>query len=423
MIRIKGARILDPGHMDDFRDILIKGGVIDSIVDPAHPVEESDIKLVDATGMIAVPGLVDMHVHLREPGHEYKETIETGLKAAAAGGFTTVCPMPNTDPVNDSSRVTRFIISKAKEAGYSKVMPVGAATRGSEGVTLAEYGDMKDSGICAVSDDGRPVKNALMMRRVLEYAAGLDLPVFSHAEDLDLADGGSMNEGRVATSLGIKGIPSSAETVMVVRDIELSRLTGSRVHICHVSTKESVHAIRRAKEEGIPVTCETAPHYFTLTHEAVNEYDTNAKMNPPLRTEEDRQAIIEGLCDGTIDVIASDHAPHSLLEKDLEFDMAAFGIAGLETSLALSLKLWHDGIMPMETVVEKMAKKPAEILGFHNELEPGGTADITIIDPESSFTVHPEDFRSKGRNTPFSGWNLKGGAHATIIDGRVISYD
>jgi len=423
MIRIKGARVLDPGHMDDVRDILIKDGVIDSIVDPAAPVDDPDTEVVDAAGMIAVPGLVDMHVHLREPGHEYKETIETGLKAAAAGGFTTVCPMPNTDPVNDSSRITRFVISKAKEAGFAKVMPVGAATRGSEGVTLAEYGDMKDSGICAVSDDGRPVKHSLMMRRVLEYAAGLDLPVFSHAEDLDLANGGSMNEGRVATSLGIKGIPNAAETVMVIRDIELSRLTGARVHICHVSTKESVLAIRRAKQEGIPVTCETAPHYFTLTHQAVKEYDTNAKMNPPLRTEEDRKAIMDGLCDGTIDVIASDHAPHSLLEKDLEFDMAAFGIVGLETSLALCLKLRHEGIMSMETVVEKMAKNPARILGFNNDIKPGGTADITIIDPEAEVTVNPEKFRSKGRNTPFSGWSLKGGVYCTIVDGRVVSYE
>ncbi len=421
MIRIKGARVLDPGHTDENRDIIIKNGRIESIVDPSVQVDDPDITIVDAVGMLAVPGLVDMHVHLREPGHEYKETIETGLRAAAAGGFTTVCPMPNTDPVNDSSRVTRFIISRAKEAGYSKVMPVGAATRGSDGKTLAEYADMKDSGICAVSDDGRPVKNSLMMRRVLEYADGLDLPVFSHAEDLDLADGGSMNEGRVATSLGIRGIPDSAETVMVIRDIELSRLTGSRVHICHVSTKESVRAVRRAKQEGIPVTCETAPHYFTLTHQAVMEYDTNAKMNPPLRTEEDRQAILDGLCDGTIDVIASDHAPHSVLEKDLEFDRAAFGIVGLETSLPLCLKLLHEGVMSIETIVEKMAKNPAGILGYNNDLKPGAAADITIIDPDAEFSVNPEYFHSKGKNTPFSGWNLKGRAFCTIIDGRVIS--
>ncbi|MGM0643524.1 MAG: dihydroorotase [Thermodesulfobacteriota bacterium] len=421
MIRIKGARVLDPGHTDENRDIIIKNGRIESIVDPSVQVDDPDITTVDAAGMLAVPGLVDMHVHLREPGHEYKETIETGLRAAAAGGFTTVCPMPNTDPVNDSSRVTRFIISRAKEAGYSKVMPVGAATRGSDGKTLAEYADMKDSGICAVSDDGRPVKNSLMMRRVLEYADGLDLPVFSHAEDLDLADGGSMNEGRVATSLGIRGIPDSAETVMVIRDIELSRLTGSRVHICHVSTKESVRAVRRAKQEGIPVTCETAPHYFTLTHQAVMEYDTNAKMNPPLRTEEDRQAILDGLCDGTIDVIASDHAPHSVLEKDLEFDRAAFGIVGLETSLPLCLKLLHEGVMSIETIVEKMAKNPAGILGYNNDLKPGAAADITIIDPDAEFSVKPEYFHSKGKNTPFSGWNLKGRAFCTIIDGRVIS--
>ncbi len=417
---IKGARVLDPGNLDDFKDILIKNQKIEAIAEPGEIKNISDAKVLDATGMIVVPGLIDIHVHLREPGHEYKETIETGLAAAAAGGFTAVCSMPNTDPVNDNSQVTRFIINRAQELGLSKVYPAGAITKGSLGQTLAEIYDMKQAGIVAVTDDGVPVDNSNVMRRALEYCKGLHLPVFVHAEDHGIADGGSMNEGVFATFWGIKGIPNAAESIMVVRDIALAELTGARVHFCHISTAESVEAIRQAKKRGVPVTCETAPHYFTLTDEDVKEYDTNFKMNPPLRSEEDRLAIIQGLVDGTIDLIASDHAPHSSLEKDVEFDRAAFGIVGLETSLPLSLKLEQDNILSITQLIEKMAKIPAKTIGIDNDIVQGNTADLTIIDPEYSFDIDPANFRSKGRNTPFTGMTVKGCAHATIVNGQIV---
>ena len=327
--------------------------------------------------------------------------------------------MPNTDPVNDNSQVTRFIINRAQELGLSKVFPAGAITKGSLGQTLAEIYDMKQAGIVAVTDDGVPVDNSNVMRRALEYCKGLHLPVFVHAEDHGIADGGSMNEGVFATFWGIKGIPNAAESIMVVRDIALAELTGARVHFCHISTVESVEAIRQAKKRGVPVTCETAPHYFTLTDEDVKEYDTNFKMNPPLRSEKDRLAIIQGLVDGTIDLIASDHAPHSILEKDVEFDRAAFGIVGLETSLPLCLKLVQNNTLSMTDLIEKMAKVPAKIIGIDNDIVPGNTADLTIVDPDYSFDIDPANFRSKGRNTPFTGMSVKGCAHATIVNGQI----
>ena len=422
MIRIKGAKVVDPGNINTKKDILIENGLIKDILDPSVSDNDfsSDIKIINTTGMILTPGLIDMHVHLREPGHEYKETIETGSKAAARGGFTTICSMPNTNPVNDNSQVTDYIIRQAEKAGFSKVLPVGAISQGLKGEALAEFGDMKKAGICAVTDDGQPVENSNLMRKALEYAKGLDLPVLSHAEDLKLADNGSMNEGRVATHLGIKGIPNASESVAVKRDIELARITGSKLHICHVSTKESVDAIRQAKEEGINVTCETAPHYFLLTDEAVRGYNTFAKMNPPLRSEQDRQAIVNAIADGTIDVIATDHAPHSEVEKDLEFDKAAFGIVGLETSLSLSLKLVHDEILSMENLVEKMCKNPASILGLNVGIEKGTPADITIINPDKEFEIDPLTFFSKSRNTPFKGYKVKGDTYLTMVAGRII---
>ena len=419
-IRIKGARVLDPGIMDDFRDIIIEGHTIKAVVEPGTALNDLDVQVIDATGLIVVPGLIDIHVHLREPGHEYKETIETGLAAAAAGGFTTVCSMPNTHPVNDNSQVTQFIINRANELGLSRVCPTGAITAGSQGKTLAEIHDMKQAGIVAVTDDGLPVENSNIMRMALEYCKGLHLPVFVHAEDHGVADGGSMNEGPFATFWGIKGIPNAAESIMVVRDIALAELTGAHVHFCHISTAESVEAIRQAKKRGAPITCETAPHYFTLMDEDVKDYNTNFKMNPPLRSGKDRQAIIAGLKDGTIDLIASDHAPHSVLEKDVEFDRAAFGIVGLETSLPLSLKLVRDKVLSLDTLVEKMAKTPAKIIGMNNDITPGAPADLTIIDPDYSFTIDPETFKTKGRNTPFAGMNVTGCAHATIVNGRIV---
>jgi len=411
--------------MDAKKDIIIKDHLIHAIVDPEYVDPEykdadPNIHIIDAAGKILVPGLIDIHVHLREPGQEYKETIETGLAAAARGGFTTVCCMPNTNPVNDNSQVTRFIIQRGREVGLSRVYPVGAITRGLKGETLAEIHDMKQAGIVAVTDDGKPVLNSNLMRRALEYCRGLNIPVFVHAEDTCLADSGSMNEGSFSTFWGIKGIPNAAESVMVVRDIALSELTDAPVHFCHISTKESIEAIRQAKKRGAKITCETAPHYFTLTDEDVKEYDTNFKMNPPLRSKEDRQAVIEGLSDGTIDLIASDHAPHSVVEKDVEFDRAAFGIVGLETSLSLALKLVHDGNLTLPELIHKMAKQPAKILGINNDIKEGSRADLTLIDPDHEYVIDPSTFRSKSRNTPFAGMKVKGDAFLTMGGGKVV---
>ncbi len=419
-IRIKGARVLDPGNIDDKKDIIIRESIIEAIIDPGESGPKADYKIIDAENMLVVPGLIDVHVHLREPGHEYKESIETGLRAAAKGGFTAICSMPNTNPVNDNGQITKFIINRAKELGLSKVYPAGAISRESMGESLAEIYEMKQAGIVAVTDDGKPVENSNLMRRALEYCNDLDIPIFVHAEELSLVNGGSMNEGRVATRYGIKGIPNAAESVMVVRDIVLAELTGSPVHFCHISTKESVKAIREAKKRGVQVTCETAPHYFTLTDEDVKDYNTNFKMNPPLRSREDQQAVIQGLLDGTIDMIASDHAPHSVMEKDVEFDMAAFGIIGLETSLSLSLKLVQDKILTLEELVNKMSKHPANLIKLDNDIKPGNSADLTIIDPEMSYKIDPETFESKSRNTPFSGFKVKGGTFLTMVNGRIV---
>lgn len=419
-ILIKGARVLDPGNLDARKDIIISDQLVEAIVDPGEVTVGDDIQTIDAGGMIVVPGLIDIHVHLREPGEEYKETIETGLLAAVRGGFTRICSMPNTHPVNDNSQVTTFIRHRANELGLARVCPVGAVTRGLAGQTLAEIHDMKQAGIVAVTDDGRPVENSNLMRRALEYCKGLDLPIFVHAEDLNMVDGGSMNEGLAATFMGIKGIPNAAETIMVARDIALCELTGARVHFCHISAAESVEAIRQAKKRGIKVTCETAPHYFTLTDNDVKPYDTRYKMNPPLRSETDRQAIIKGLVDGTIDVIATDHAPHSSVEKDVEFDRAAFGIVGLETSLALSLKLVQDRHLTMDALIDKMAKNPAGIIGLNNDIKPGKRADLTIIDPEDQYQIDPQTFKSKCSNTPFANVKVKGSAFLTMVDGKIV---
>jgi dihydroorotase len=418
---IKGARVLDPGTMDGYKDILIDGTMIAAVLDPSDALQKrADIRVINAGGLLLVPGLMDIHVHLREPGHEYKETIATGLAAAARGGFTAVCAMPNTVPVNDNSQVTSFILEKARLAAKAKVYPVGAISKGSAGTNLAEIQDMQLAGIKAVTDDGLPVENAQLMRRALEYCNGLSIPVFVHAEDTSLVNEGAMNEGPAATFWGLKGIPNAAEAVMVARDILLSQLTGAHVHFCHISCKESIDLIRSAKNQGIRVTCETAPHYFTLTDEDVKAYDTRFKMNPPLRSETDRQAVIQGLADGTIDAIASDHAPHSKEEKDLEFDRAAFGIVGLETALPLSLKLVQDGFLTLADLIAKMAKNPARILGLHNDITPGSKADLTLIDLESTYTINPARFVSKSTNTPFGGMAVQGRAVYTMVDGNIV---
>ena len=423
-ILIKGARIIDPFNINEKKDIIIKGGLIHDIVEPGRLDNKTDLDIdftvIDASRKILVPGLIDVHVHLREPGQEHKETIETGLMAAAKGGFTTVCCMPNTLPVNDNPQISKLIIQRGKQAGFSRVYPVGAISCGSDGKILAEIHEMKQAGIVAVSDDGRPVSDPDLMRQALEYCKELNIPVLVHAEDLDLAAGGSMNEGSFSTLLGIRGIPNASESVMVLRDIALAELTGSSVHFCHVSTKESVEAIRQAKNKGIAVSCETAPHYFTLTDADIKDYNTNFKMNPPLRSEEDRQAIIEGLRDDTIDMIASDHAPHSITEKDVEFEQAPFGIIGLETSLSLSLKLVHKGILSLEKLIDKMAKQPAKLLGLNNDIKKGNIADLTLIDPDDEYIIDPDSFSSKSRNTPFAGMAVKGRAYMTFVNGRKL---
>ncbi|MFZ5573389.1 MAG: dihydroorotase [Thermodesulfobacteriota bacterium] len=430
MLVIKGGHVIDPGNVDGVYDIYIRNGHISALVDRRNgesktgqpeAVDSREIEReINAEGKIVTPGLIDMHVHLREPGYEYKETIATGSLAAAAGGFAAVCCMPNTKPVNDCAEVTRYIIQKAEEAGFARVFPVGAISRASEGKALADFGELKAAGAVAVTDDGRPVSDSRLMRRAMEYATGFGLPVISHCEDIGLAENGVMNEGPVATRLGLAGIPNAAETVMVMRDIVLSALTGAHVHIAHVSTAESVSAIRSAKRQGLTVTAETAPHYFTLTDEAVGLYNTNAKMNPPLRSETDRQAIREGLADGTIDVIATDHAPHSILEKEVEFDQAANGIIGLETSLALSLALVRDKILDFGGLVNKMAKNPARILGLACGIKVNSPADLTILDPRQPIVVEPGSFHSLGRNTPFGGISLQGRVLLTMVGGRIV---
>jgi dihydroorotase len=418
---IKGGRVIDPGNLDDILDIVIEDGNIVEIKQDALAGNESkETKIIDASGKIVAPGLIDMHVHLRDPGYEYKETIETGSRAAAFGGFTAVCCMPNTNPVNDCRQVTEYIVKKAVKADIVRVYPVAAISEGLKGDNLSEYGELKDAGAIALSDDGNPVMNSQLMRRALEYSSVFNLPVISHCEDFDLVSDGAMNEGAVATKMGLSGIPNAAESIMVLRDIALCELTGVPVHIAHVSTKESVRAIRDAKKRGVPVTAETAPHYFSLTDASIKDYNTNSKMNPPLRTEQDIEAICQGLVDGTIDVIATDHAPHSLIEKAVEFDQAANGIIGLETAVPLGLKLVEAGIIDITDLIEKMSKSPARILGLKIGLEIGKTADITIIDPEVSYCIDANRFQSLSRNTPFDGWDVKGRAVLTMVGGKIV---
>ncbi|MBM4135664.1 MAG: dihydroorotase [Nitrospira sp.] len=417
-IIIKNGHIIDPSQgIDGVGDILIENGKIKEVSTQhsALSTQHSKLRIIDAHGLMVIPGLIDMHVHLREPGFEYKETIKTGTKAAVKGGFTTVCCMPNTYPVNDNASVTEFIIRKAAQEGYCTVLPIGAITKGQKGEELAEIGTMRNEGCIAFSDDGRPVMNSLMMRRALEYLKAFNVPIISHCEDLTLSEDGVMNEGLLSVTLGLKGIPSEAEEIMVYRDLSLSELTGGRFHIAHVSTEGSVKLIRDAKKRGVNVTAETCPHYFSLTEDAVKGYNTNAKVNPPLRTKSDIEAIKEGLKDGTIDVIATDHNPHHSDEKQREFDLAPAGISGLETALVLSLKLVEENVLTMSQLVEKMALNPARILKIEKgTLKVGTDADVVILDINREFTVEVDKFLSKGKNTPFDGWVLKGMPLITI---------
>lgn len=413
--RITNGRIIDPAnHIDHIADLLVIDG---RIAGPDQPVP-ADVPEIDAKGCWVVPGLIDMHVHLREPGEEYKEDILSGARAAASGGFTGVACMPNTKPVNDCATVTAMILSRAAEA-VVRVYPVGAISQGSEGHQLAEFGEMQAAGIVAVTDDGRPVRDSQLMRRALEYASGFGLTVISHSEEAALSTG-VMNEGPVSTRLGLKGIPTAAESIMVYREIALAEFTGAKVHIAHVSTAMAVDLIRAAKARGVRVTAETAPHYFTLTDEAVLGYDTNTKMNPPLRSAVDREAIKAAVADGTLDAIATDHAPHSILEKEVEFDAAANGIIGLETALPLALALVRDQVIGEVRLVELMTVNPAAILGIPaGTLSPGAAADITLIDPQRQWRYAADQVVSKSRNTPFLDWKLQGRAVLTMVGGTI----
>jgi dihydroorotase len=419
---LKGARVIDPSQKIDARmDILIDEGKIAGC--SSNIKASQDVSVVDLTGMIVAPGLIDMHVHLREPGLEYKETIASGSAAAVAGGFTSIACMPNTEPVNDNRSITEFIRRKAVEANLANVYPIGAISIGSEGRQLTEFWDLKEAGILALSDDGKPVMDAALMRRALEYASSLDLPVIQHCEDKNLSAGGLMNEGYYATILGLPGIPAIAEDVMVARDILIAEYTRTRIHIAHVSTAGAVRLIRNAKARGLNVTAETAPHYFTLTDESLQDYDTNYKVSPPLRSAADVAAIKEGLADGTLDVIACDHAPHGRTDKEVEFEYALNGISGLETSLGLSLNLVHEGILPLPELIVKMSCNPARILNLpKGTLIKGSDADITVIHPDLSWTVNVKAFHSRGKNSPFSGRKMKGRAVLTIVGGD-IKYD
>jgi dihydroorotase len=418
-ILIKGGRVISPAQqLDDTCDILIENGKIAAI---GKKLNGKGAEVIDAAGKVVTPGLVDIHVHLRDPGFEYKEDIASGTLAAVAGGFTSVACMPNTNPVNDNQAVTSFILKKAAEDGHCRVFPIASITKGLEGELLTEMGELKELGVYAVSDDGKPVSNPQLMRRAMEYARPFGMTIISHAEDLDLVGSGVMNEGLIATELGLKGIPWVAEDAATAREVMLAEFTGAHLHVAHVSTKGSIEIVRQAKKRGVAVTCEAAPHHFTLTDEAVRGYNTNAKMNPPLRSPEDREAVRQGIADGTVDAIATDHAPHHIDEKNVEFAIAMNGIVGLETALPLTLKLVEDGLIDLPKAVALLTNGPAGVLDLPvGALKEGGDADVTVIDPNLEWTVEAQKLVSKSKNTPFDGWQMKGAAVCTIVAGKVV---
>jgi dihydroorotase len=418
---IRGGRVIDPGRGgDDVADVLVSAGRIEAV---GRNIPAGDgTRVVDAAGRIVAPGLIDLHTHLREPGQEDLETVASGAMAAAAGGFTAVCAMPNTDPVTDNQAAVGFIVSQAQRAGKARVYPIGAVSLGQKGQQLAEFGELVGAGAVAVSDDGKPVVSSHLMRTALEYAKTFGIPVADHCEDPTLAQGGAMHEGIVSTRLGLKGVPAAAEEIMVARDIILAELTGGHVHLCHMSTRGTVELIRRAKDRGIRVTAEACPHHFSLTHERCEGYDTNAKMNPPLREPADREAIREALRDGTIDAIATDHAPHHYDAKEREFDDAPNGIIGLETALGLAItELVEHGLLTLPDLVRRMSTTPARIFNLPGgTLTVGGPADVVVFDPGAEWEVRPEAFHSKSRTTPFTGRRLRGRADLTIVRGEVV---
>ena len=421
---LKGGRVIDPANgIDGVHDVLIDGDRI-ARVGRDLPVNGATIVEIPA-GFVVCPGFIDMHVHLREPGQEHKETVATGTASAVAGGFTAVACMPNTSPVNDNANVTSLILAKAVEAGQARVYPIGAVSKGSKGELLADIAELKDAGCVAITDDGHPVATALLLRRALEYAGMFGMPVIEHCEDQSLKGDGVAHEGFHAASLGLRGIPGAAEALGAERGILLSELTGSAFHVAHMSARASLRAVRKGKENGVRVTCEVAPHHFTLTDEALAApipYDTNTKMNPPLREVADRDAMLAGIADGTVDVIATDHAPHHYDEKNVEFDRAPFGIVGLETAISLSLdRLVHAGLIRLPRLVELMSTNPARILRVPGgSLTEGAPADITIIAPDLRVRVQAAAMRSRSKNTPFDGWELRGGVAATVVGGRTL---
>jgi dihydroorotase len=418
---IRNGRVVDPANsMDAVQDVLVSGGRIERVgAGLAAPAETT---MLDASGKIVCPGFIDIHVHLREPGYEYKETVATGTRAAAAGGFTAVCCMANTQPVNDNRSITDYIRAKAAVEGVVRVYPIGAVTRGLGGEELAELAELAEAGCVAFSDDGRCVMNAALYRRAMEYTLPFGTPLISHAEDHQLSRGTSMNEGVVSTELGIAGAPAAAEDIMVARDILLAELTGAHVHIAHLSTAGAVRLVRDAKARGVRVTAEVTPHHLLLTEDAVRTFDANAKMNPPLRSKRDTEVLVEALVDGTIDCIATDHAPHAGSEKEGEFDRAAFGIVGLETAVGLLLdRLVKPGVLPLATLISRLSRDPARLLGLPGgSLAPGAPADLTLLDPAAEWTVDPARFQSRSRNTPFGGWPVTGRPWKTIVGGGIV---
>jgi len=417
---LKHGRVIDPATATDDRlDVLLENGRVTAV---DREITAEDATLLDMSGMIVCPGFLDIHVHLREPGQEWKETIRSGTRAAARGGFTGVACMPNTEPVNDCRAVTEFIMARSAEQGSVPVYPIGCVTKGQKGKELAEMEDMLDAGACAFSDDGMPVYSPLMMRRALEYSKIFDVPIIDHCEDHALVNGGVMNEGVTSTALGLRGWPNSAEDIMVQRNVVLAEDTGGHAHMAHMSTARAAQSVREAKARGVRVTCEVTPHHLLLTDEAVREYETDAKMNPPLRREADREALIAALADGTVDAIATDHAPHHPDEKAVEFSRAPFGVLGLETAVSLCLdRLVHAGAIDLARMVELFSSGPAGVLGLEKgRLSKGADADVTVIDPERRVTVDAQSFASKSRNTPFGGWELRGGPLLTIVGGEIV---
>ena len=418
---IKGGRVINPSSgQDEVIDILVEDGIIKAISKDIQV--EKDVNILDAVNKIVCPGFIDLHVHLREPGFEYKEDIASGTRAAAAGGFTSICCMPNTDPVIDNAAVASFVKERAAKSGVVNVYPIGAVTRQQAGKELAEIAELVTAGCVGLSDDGKPVLGSDIMRHAMDYANMFNLPILSHCEDTGLSAGGQMNEGYYSTIFGLQGIPDEAEEVMVARDIMLAGLTAARLHLCHLSTARSIDLVRLAKKRGLAVSCEVTPHHLTLTDEVIEGYDTDAKVNPPLRTAEDIEALIEGINDGTVDCIATDHAPHHLESKDCEFNLAAFGISGLETAIPVVMSLVNTGKIELMRMVELFTVGPADIINLdRGTIEVGAIADITIIDPEKIKTVNPQNFYSKGKNTPYKNKEFRGWPFATIVMGKLVA--